>query len=132
MSAQYDITAQYLIKSGFRPIHAGDDYDHYFTVERPPGTPLNLAGAKIWFTIKEDTVDTDAEAKLQYSSADTAEIEITDGPNGGFTIHLQAADTEGLAGSWQYDIQVKLSTGKVITIARGAIELLTHVTITRV
>jgi hypothetical protein len=131
MSAQYDITADYLIKSGFRPIHAGDDYDHFFTVERPPGTALSLALAKIWFTIKEDAVDSDAEAKLQYTTDSADEIEITAPATGAFTIHLAAADTENLAGTWQYDVQVKLSTAKIITIARGFIEFLPHITYAR-
>jgi hypothetical protein len=130
MSAQYDITADYLVRSGYRPIHAGDDYDHSFTVERA-GTPLNLTSAKLWFTVKEDVADADSEAKLQYTSAVIAEIEITTPLSGAFVIHLQAADTEDLAGTWQYDIQAKLSTGRIITIARGVIEFLSNVTQTR-
>lgn len=126
MSAQYDITADFLIKSGYRPIHAGDDYDHSFTVERA-GSPLNNM-AKIWFTVKEDYVDPDSEAKLQYSTDDTSEIEITDPANGAFVVHLQAGDTEDLAGTWQYDLQARLNTGKIITLARGVIEFLPHVT----
>ena len=130
MSAQYDITSDFLIKSGYRPIHAGDDYDHSFTVERA-GAPLNNM-AKIWFTVKEDFVDPDSEAKLQYSTDESSEIEITDPLNGAFVLHLQAADTEELAGTWQYDLQAKLTTGKIITLARGVIEFLPHVTQTRV
>jgi len=130
MSAKYDITADYLIKSGFRPIHSGDDYDHSFTVERA-GAPLVLTGAKIWFTIKEDLSESDAEALLQYDSDDSAQIEITDGSTGAFVIHLQAVDTETMTGTWPYDIQVKLDTGKIITIARGVIEFLPHVTQSR-
>jgi hypothetical protein len=130
MSARYDITADYLIKSGFRPIHSGDDYDHSFTVERA-GTPLDLTGAKIWFTVKESFNESDAEALLAYSSDDTSQIEITNVLNGEFIVHLKAADTEVMAGTWSYDIQVKLGTGKIITIARGVIEFLPHVTQTR-
>lgn len=127
MSAQYDITADYLIKSNFRPIHAGDDYDHSFTVERA-GAPLDLSGAKIWFTIKEEESDTDAEALLQYDSDTVSDIEITDAVNGKFIIHLQSADTLQLNGVWLYDIKTKLATGKILHIARGTIELLATIT----
>jgi hypothetical protein len=87
MSVQYDITAEYLIKSGYRPIHAGDDYDHSFTVNRS-GSPLDLTSAKLWLTIKEDIEDEDSEAKLQYDSTNPAEIEISVTPtDGSFVIH---------------------------------------------
>jgi hypothetical protein len=127
MSAQYDITAEYLIKSGYRPIHAGDDYDHSFTVTRA-GAPLNLTAAKIWFTVKEDCVDPDSEAQLQYTTDDTSEIEITNPTGGVFIVHLKAADTTNMAGTWQYDLQARLNTGKIITLAHGVIEYLPHVT----
>lgn len=131
MSAKYDITAEYLIRSNFRPIYAGDDYDHSFTVERPPGTALPLTGAKIWFTVKEDITQADEEALLQYTTDDSSQIEIISAPDGSFVIHLKSDDTGEMAGTWVYDIQVKLDTGKVITIAQGVIEFLPQVTQTK-
>jgi len=127
MSVKYDITADYLIRGNFRPIHAGDDYDHCFTVERA-GLPLDFTSAKIWFTIKEDINDTDAEAMLQYDSDSVSEIEITDALNGKFTIHLNAADTADFEGTWNYDIKVKLSTDKILRIARGVVQFLPNLT----
>lgn len=128
MSAQYDITAYGLESAGFRPIHAGDDYDHKFTVERPPGSPLNLTGAKLWFTIKRDSKETDAQAQLLYSTDDIAEIEITNAVGGEFTIHLQSSDTGSLEGTWCYDIKAKLAAGNIIRLARGTIEFLKCIT----
>lgn len=127
MSVQYDITAAFLKRSNFRQIHAGDDYTHQFTVRRA-GQPLPLTGAKLWFTVKQDENDTDSEAKLQYTSDTIAEIEITDGLNGQFKLNLRHADTDDMAGVWHYDIQALLSTGEVITLARGAIEFLPNLT----
>jgi hypothetical protein len=128
MSAHYDITANYLIKHNFRPIHAGDDYDHAFTIERV-GLPLDLTSAKIWFTIKEDENDSDAEAKLQYDTDSITEIEVTDILNGKFVIHLRSADTLSLKGTWLYDIKTKLGTGKILHISRGVIEFLPSITL---
>jgi hypothetical protein len=127
MSARYDITEAFLVKSNYRPIHAGDDYDHSFTVERA-GAALDLGGAKIWFTVKKDTNDADSEAKLQYVSTDVTEIEITDGPNGKFVIHLKDTDTHDMEGTWNYDIKSLLNTGKILRIARGVIQFLPNIT----
>lgn len=129
MSAHYDITSNFLVKNNFRPIHAGDDYDHCFTVERV-GIPLDFTSAKLWFTVKAKETDTDAEALLQYSSDEISEIEITDAPNGKFVIHLNSPDTADLAGTWYYDVKSKLSTGKILHILRGVIEFLPSITIT--
>lgn len=127
MSVRYDITAEYLKKANYRQIHAGDDYSHQFTVRRS-GAALPLTGAKLWFTVKQDENDTDSEAKLQYNSDSIAEIEITDPPNGKFTVHLRHADTDDMSGTWGYDIQALLNTGEVITLCRGVIEFLPNLT----
>lgn len=127
MSALYDITFKRLHKDNFRPIHAGDDYDHDFVIFRA-GSSLDLTGAKVWFTVKEKTTDSDSQAKLAYDSTDTTEIEITDATAGKFTIHLKSDDTADLEGVWLYDIKTKLSTDKIIRIARGVIEFLPNIT----
>lgn len=127
MSVRYDITAEFLSRSNYRQIHAGDDYSHQFTVRRS-GAALPLSGAKLWFTVKADESDLDSEAELQYTSDSIAEIEITDALNGQFTIHLRHADTDTMAGTWSYDIQALLGSGEVITLARGVIEFLPNLT----
>jgi hypothetical protein len=134
MSQQYDIVASDLIEKGYRPIHAGDDYEHRFTVTRS-SSALDLTGAKIWFTVKENSVESDAEAKLQLTSDDTTEIEITDVEGGIFLVKFKGSggsqkDTSDLEGKWIYDIQVKLGAPDltVITIAYGQIEFLQNLT----
>jgi hypothetical protein len=128
MSTPFNITSDFLIKGGRRPIHAGDDYDYTFNVKRA-GSWLSLASATIWFTLKEDTTDSDSEAKLQYvSDAPGTDIEITGPTTGAFILHLHAADTAELEGTWHYDIKAKLSTTKIIRIAWGKFEFLPNVT----
>ncbi len=132
MSVNYDITAEQLKASSYRPLHAGDDYDHKFTVTRG-GTPLDLTGSKIWLTVKENSVEPDDEAKLQLSSDDTTEIEITDANAGQFTIKFRGTgtkNTQDLEGEWLYDMQVKLSApaSTIITLAYGRIEFLVNLT----
>jgi hypothetical protein len=127
MSVRYDITADSLSMGGFRQLHAGDDYDHDFTLQRD-GVVFNLTGAKIWFTVKEASVEADAAAKLQLDSATPADVEITDAAAGEFTVHFQQDATTDLEGKWDYDIQVLTAAGEVITWARGKIEFLENLT----
>lgn len=131
MSVVYHITADNLRSLGYRVLHAGDDYDHQFTVERPAGSPLVLTGATIWLTVKNSSLQDDAQALLQLSSAQVSEIEITDGTNGIFQVKFRGTgskSTADLEGLWKYDIQVKLASGTIITVARGDIEFLENIT----
>lgn len=132
MSVKYDMTADALIAAGYRPIHAGDDYDHRFNLVRN-SLPLSLAGVgvKVWLTVKEASIKSDAEAKLQLSSAASTQIEITDAANGRFVVKFRAGSTDDLEGTWEYDIQVKAFIDgvlKVMTVAYGAIEFLRNIT----
>ena len=137
MSTTHHITEENLRSQNFRPLHAGDDYDHKFTVERPPGTPLDLTGASVWFTVKADALETDAQAKLQLNSTAAGgsdnEIEITDPTNGVFFVKFRGAgakNTADLEGKWKYDIQVRLGAAPftLITVATGYIEFLENIT----
>lgn len=131
MSARYDITADNLRSLEFRVLHAGDDYNHQFTAQRG-GSILILTGAKLWFTIKDASIDTDAQAQLQLTTdASPDEIEITDGANGIFVVKFVGTggkSTADLEGEWQYDIQALLASGALITLARGVIEFLPDIT----
>ena len=127
MSVRYDITADALETNSYRPLHAGDDYTHEFTAQ-VDGSALDLTGATLWGTVKEDATDPDTEAKLAYSTADITEVKITDATAGKFSVYFKAADTAALAGSWQYDIKAKLSSGSIRRLARGVIEFLANIT----
>jgi hypothetical protein len=132
MSARYDITAKNLESAGYRAIHAGDDYDHKFTVTRE-GIALPLTDAKLWLTIKEDSSLADSAAKMQYDSetpGGAPNIEITSAVDGEFTVHFRSSDTAGLEGIWPYDIKARLgSTGAaILRISRGEIEFLSNLT----
>lgn len=132
MSVQHDITAESLRGAGFRTLHAGDDYNYEFIFLRSDNvTPEPLAGAMIWLTVKDDPIVTDANAKLQLSSASAAEIEVTDAPNGKILVKFVATgakSTANLEGEWDYDIQIKLQSSKIITWASGKIEFLPDLT----
>ena len=133
MSTEFDITAEYLRSQSFRVLHAGDDYDYKFSLLKG-ASPLDLTGAKAWLTIKEASLKTDAEAKLQLSSASVDEIEITDALLGELVVKFRGSgtkDTSDLEGQWRYDLQVKATVNgslKVMTVAWGLIEFLPNLT----
>jgi hypothetical protein len=129
VSQRYDITTAYLEKNDFRPLHAGDDWSHPFTAQRPAGLALDLTNAKLWLTIKENSIQTDAEALLQITSNDATEIEIDTPAAGQFTVYFKSAQTLDLEGTHSYDIQAVLDSGEVVTLARGIIEFLPNITI---
>ena len=130
MSTALDITSDYLRSLSFRPLHAGDDYHYKFTIEQG-GEGIDLSDAKVWFTIKETSLKTDEEAKLQYTSEDSDEIEITEPLSGKIVVKFAGGDTEDLEGQWRYDLQIKATIEgimKVVTVAWGMIEFLPNLT----
>lgn len=131
MSVLHDITAEALSGAGFRPLHAGDDYEYTFTVTQD-GLPVNLTGAKLWLTVKTDPAASDEDAKLQLTSASINEIEIVNATQGRFVVKFASGGskpTGNLAGTWLYDLQVKLAgPSRIVTLARGAIEFLENIT----
>lgn len=126
MSVKHDITERSLTAAGFRVLHAGDDYDYQFALQRDGGV-YDLTGATVRFVVKEDSVETDAQAKLNYDSGTPADIELVDAVNGVLTVHFKHADTQDLEGEWIYNLQVTESGGAVITFARGKIEFLPNI-----
>lgn len=80
------------------------------------GTIVNITGALIFFTVKNKTSDTDITAVLK------KDISIlTDPTNGEAIIELTASETATLIGNYLYSIKIKLSTGKIYSVAEGTI-----------
>lgn len=102
-------------------------YEHSTT--DADGTPICLTGGKIWFTVKKNLGDSDANAKIAISSAVASEIEIIDADNGVCHIKLTNALTQNLdIGIYVYDVQVKTSTGSLGTVTHGAFAVIGDVT----
>lgn len=110
----------------------GDTHPYVISVVDNDGTPVNLTGCKIYFTVKEEYSDLDSAAILQKTSADVAEIEITDFAGGIFEIKFLADDTEdeetGSFNDYKYDIQIKDSSNLIWTRTRGVFRLYGDVT----
>lgn len=137
MSNKVDIVEERFFASNSRPIHAGDTYDMAFTL-KVDGTLVDLTNAGAWFTVKESSLEEDSEAKLfliggTATDGSSDEIEFTDPTNGVLVVKLRGSggsqkDTSDLYGQWNYDLQVKLSDGTIITAAYGIIDFLPNFT----
>jgi len=135
MAETYNLTQKNLKTAGFRPLHAGDDYDWRVNFTWPGSE--TLVGAKVWLTVKESYDDLDANAKLQLDSSDGDQIEILDSESilvkfrsslngkgaGKVTDDLYRAEP------YYYDIQIKFaSASKIVTVQDGEIEFAPNVT----
>jgi hypothetical protein len=88
-----------------------------FSLEPDPGeASFTLAGASIWFAVKADPTDTDAEA-LIFASTSAGGVTITDASAREFQVDLTAEDTAPtatlLAGATYYAyVKVRFASGE--------------------
>jgi len=95
-------------------IFRGDNKTYEVTVVDADGDAFNLTGALIIFSVKSS--NNDATYKIQLSTDDAAEIEITDAAGGIFKIYIVPGDTNDYTPvKWIYDVEVQIS-GKTYTI----------------
>lgn len=83
------------------------------------GGAVDLTGAKITFTMKDDEEDTEIVLIRQNTAAggDTTEIEDTDLANSEFRVHLTPANTKTIdPRTYQYDVLVILGTDEYTVI----------------
>lgn len=107
----------------------GDDYDETFAVKDADGAAVDITGATISFTVKDRFSDAQASAILKKTSASAAELEITNGAGGLFTVHFTTAEMRALElGEYAYDVEVLLSGGKTHTPAQDLFIIVGDVT----
>lgn len=98
------------------------------------GAPVNLTGAKVWFTAKRHPRDSDAQAVIaKWGSEGGAQngVSFPDPVNGKATITILPSDTTPLPDAddtLYYDIQVKESSGVVSTVEWGKLKVLVDIT----
>lgn len=110
-----------------------DDRTLSVSVNTDDGTPVDLTGAKLWFTVKERSSDTDLQAliskkNLEAGGSDT-QIKVISASTGKAEIYIVPADTLSVnPGTYLYDIQVTLANTKTYTITRDKITFKEDVT----
>jgi len=107
-------------------IYRGDDKNYNFVFKDGDGSPIDITGWILFFTVKstvDDAINDDAAEVIKTISAHTNPAE------GQTTVSILDTDTNGLsAGDYYYDFQVKKSTGKIMTIMHGGLEITREVT----
>lgn len=110
-----------------------DDRTLSVTANYEDGSPADLTGAKMWFTVKAKASDPDANALIEKKSSlaggSDSEIKFTNPAGGAAEVYIVPDDTENInPGIYSYDVQVTLANGKTYTIVRDRITFKEDVT----
>ena len=101
----------------------GDDKYYIITIKDDDGVAIDITGWTVYFTVKEDTNDDDADAKIK------KDVTSHTTPISGITqIHLTNEDTTLDVRNYYYDIQVKKSDDTIMTIVAGNFEVTQDIT----
>lgn len=101
-----------------------DDKIFTFYFYNEAGAAIDLTGAVLYTTVKQNIDDLDANAKISTTLAVTAPA------TGGIaTWTIVPADTQYLSGLYYWDVQLKSVTGKITTLIRDMLEVVPDVTI---
>lgn len=99
------------------------------------GAPLDLTGAKVWWTMKRSFSDLDASAIAQVTTVSSTPpgggITVTNAAEGRIAIKCPAEATSELTAAtheFVYDIQVKDAVGDIATAETGEIKIEPDVT----
>lgn len=105
------------------------DTNVYNIVVLRQDTPIDLTGAKVWFSAKRQRTDLDADAIILLDSAGGG-INIYDPLHGKLQVIVPPSDTEDLDEEevLYYDVQLKEANGIITTIASGKITITLDVT----
>ena len=108
----------------------GDGRDYEIAITDEDDAVVNIADARIWFTLKDDYDKTDANAEFQLTTEDVSEIKITDAANGLAEIYIKNTHTKDLDGqSYYFDVQIKETGKEPRTVIRGSMKIKPDVTI---
>lgn len=103
-------------------VHAYNSVSYPFTLTRN-GSAINLDGAKIYFTVKKNKDDTDAEATFQIEKTS-----FTNPSSGADTIVIPKATMDIDPATYFYDVQLIESDGTLTTLGFGEFPVLERVT----
>ena len=109
-------------------IPRGDSREYRLEVTDENENVVNITGATVRFTVKENISDSDPGA-FQLTSATPAQITIDDGGNGKARIFVTNANTQDLEiKRYLYDVQVQPASGGVKTVVSGSFTITPDIT----
>lgn len=104
-------------------VYAGEDRSYTLTFTDDNDAAINITGYTIWFTVKENPADTDANALIQ------KEITSHTTPASGITtITLTDDDTDVTLGNHYYDIQMMDTSALITTVLVGRFKVNRRIT----
>jgi len=111
-------------------IRRGDDPTLDLVLATASGA-ANLEGVDLWFTVKENTFDSDADAVIQKTTI--SGIHVVDEAGGIVEIYISRTDTDHLRARYLdvplvWDVQLKDATEIVQTVAAGTLTIEADVT----
>jgi len=110
-----------------------DDRTLSLSINNSDNTPVDLTGAKLYFTVKQKMTDPDSSSIFQKKNTaaggSDAEIKVIDAPGGSAEIYIIPSDTETTdPGNYMWDVQAVLANGKTYTVLRGRVTFKEDVT----
>ena len=106
-------------------IYRGDNRTFKVTVKDGDGVVVDITGASIKFSVKEEISDTSYVIQKTVGSG----INITDAANGEYEVYIVPADTQNLDTKvYEYDSELTTSAPKVYTVVRGEFTVQAEIT----
>jgi hypothetical protein len=105
-------------------IKRGDTWSRTMYFQDANGSPIDITGWTIFFTVKAKADDLDAAAVILKT------ITVFSDPSAGEAeISLTSTDTAQTIASYLFDLQVKTNLGEIITVLEGIITITKDITI---
>jgi len=105
-------------------IKRGDSWSRTMYFQDANGSPLDITGWTVFFTMKAKADDLDAAAVI----SKTITV-FSDPTSGEAEISLTSTDTAQAIASYLFDIQIKTNLGEIITVLEGIITITKDITI---
>ncbi len=111
--------------AGIKDFYRGDTLRYKLTFKNADTKePIDLTGASVWFTLKENVNDPDSEAAIQVHTENHL-----DPTNGKTEIVVPASETNNLEiKTYFYDFQLVDAQGNVSTVMSGKVKVLPDIT----
>ena len=103
------------------PLRRGDTYPETWNITAAGGGAYNLTGCTLFFTMKLNEAQADADAAIQHSSGALGGITITSAVGGTATHTITAAEAATLTvgATYKWDVQLVAADGTVKTLEDG-------------
>ena len=103
--------------------YRGDSLPLLISFTNSDGTPTNITGWTLFFTLKQFENDDDSLALIQKT------VTTHSNPTGGQSLITIPSSSTGILGVFPYDVQYKDTAGLILTVVRGTIEFIQDITV---